>query len=274
MHHHPIFPAILFFLPTLIAAINPILSSSFTWNQNCGPTVACGPLAAGIRGIGYAAANNATYASNQPVINGVGAGCGQCWHLQPLHDQFPSNGLRLGTPVVVKVNDQCTDAGYCDQEEGANSANVNTRYGKQVHFDLCNATGVTDQFFGEVGAGVVMGLARRLDDCSQLKNGPFGSRIGTLGVGREGLSLTGQASGIQVVPGASGTGSVGGAFQVATAAASSSVIASSSAVNGIIPVSSGRIAPGNGSLAGNADVASTNEYAVDGDSDDDYCGEL
>jgi hypothetical protein len=61
----------------------------------------------------------------------------------------------------------------------------------RVHFDLCNATGVTDQFFGEMGASVVLGSARRLDDCSQLGNRPFGSRIGTLGGGEEGLSLTG-----------------------------------------------------------------------------------
>ena len=58
------------------------------------------------------------------------------------------------------------------------------------------------------------------------------------------------------MPDASATGSVGGAFQVATAAQSSSIITSSSAVIGIIPVSSGRIAPGSFSLAGNAGVDS------------------
>lgn len=81
---------------------------------------------------------------------------------------------------MVKINDQCTDAGYCDQEEGSNTANVNTLYKKDVHFDLCNATGVTHQFFGQIGAGVAIGYAQQLPDCSALDDGPFGSQLGTL----------------------------------------------------------------------------------------------
>ncbi|KAL2056963.1 hypothetical protein ABVK25_002702 [Lepraria finkii] len=245
-------------LPTLTTASYPVLTSSFTWNQNCGPSVACGPSAAGTYGTGYAAANNVTYASGAPIINGVGAGCGQCWHLQPLVDQFSSDGLRFGTPVVVKINDQCTDAGYCDQEEGSNNANVNTRYGKQVHFDLCNATGVTNQFFGQIAAGVVMGLAQRLDDCSALDDGPFGSKLGTLG-----------ASGVKVVLDASGTPNVGGAFQIATSAASSSATTSSGPVTGTVPLSSGSVVPASGADSTKEDVVDE-----DDDDDDDYCEEL
>lgn len=80
----------------------------------------------------------------------------------------------------MKINDQCTDAGYCDQEEGSNTAHVNTLYKKDVHFDLCNATGVTNQFFGQIGAGVAIGYAQQLPDCSALDDGPFGSQLGTL----------------------------------------------------------------------------------------------
>jgi len=63
----------------LAHAQNPVLTSSFTWNQKCGPTVACGPSAAGVHGTGYAAANNVTYAAGKPIVGGVGAGCGQ-WY--------------------------------------------------------------------------------------------------------------------------------------------------------------------------------------------------
>lgn len=177
--------------------------------------------------------------------------------------------------MVVKINDQCTDAGYCDQEEGSNNANVNTRYGKQVHFDLCNATGVTNQFFGQIAAGVVMGLAQRLDDCSALDDGPFGSKLGTLGGGAESLSLMGQASGVKVVLDASGTPNVGGAFQIATSAVSSSATTSNSAttssgpVTGIVPLSSGSVVPASGADSTKEDVVDE-----DDDDDDDYCEEL
>jgi len=163
------------------AQINgPIYSSSFTWNQECGATVACGPAAAGFYGTGFAAANNVTFAAAQPIVGGKGAGCGQCWHLTPEVDAYQSNGKKLGTSVVVKINDQCTDPKYCDQEEFGNKLNLNTGYDKQVHFDLCNASGVTNQFFGQIGIGVATGLAQQVD-CSELDNGPFGSGIGDLG---------------------------------------------------------------------------------------------
>lgn len=80
----------------------------------------------------------------------------------------------------MKINDQCTDPKYCDQEEFGNKLNLNTGYDKQVHFDLCNASGVTDQFFGQVGIGVATGLAQQVD-CSELDNGAFGSGLGDIG---------------------------------------------------------------------------------------------
>lgn len=79
--------------------------------------------------------------------------------------------------MVVKINDQCTDLGYCDQTE---AHPVNTGYGKEVHIDLCAGSGVTEQFFGAVGPGVLTGLAQLLPDCSALDNGPFGSGLGSL----------------------------------------------------------------------------------------------
>ncbi len=50
----------------------------------------------------------------------------------------------------------------------------------QVHFDLCNSSGVTDQFFGQIGIGVATGLAQQVD-CSQLDSGPYGSGLGDIG---------------------------------------------------------------------------------------------
>ncbi|KAL6717437.1 hypothetical protein ACLMJK_005352 [Lecanora helva] len=160
-------------------SIGPVFTSSFTWNQLCGPTVACGPSAAGFHGTGFAAANNVTYAAGQPIVNGVGKGCGQCWHLFAEKDAYPSNGKSLGTPVVVKINDQCTDPKYCDQYEFGNDTPLNTGYGKQVHFDLCDQSGVTKQFFGQINAGVALGLAQQVD-CSVLNYGTFGSKMGKL----------------------------------------------------------------------------------------------
>jgi len=175
--------AYVFLLTTALttAQINgPVYTSSFTWNANCGPTVACGPAAAGSHGIGFAAANNVTFAAAQPIVDGKGAACGQCWHLTPQANAYQGNGKSLGTSVVVKINDQCTDPKYCDQEEFGNKLNLNTGYDMQVHFDLCNSSGVTDQFFGQIGIGVATGLAQQVD-CSQLENGPYGSGLGDIG---------------------------------------------------------------------------------------------
>ena len=131
---------------------------------------------AGIHGQGTTAANNVTFAAGKPIVNGKGAGCGQCWHLQATADPFPQNGKTWGTPVVAIINDQCTDGGYCDQTE---SHPLNTGYGKQVHFDLCGETGTAQQFFGALGMGVLTGYAQQVD-CSMLSKGTQGSGAGNL----------------------------------------------------------------------------------------------
>ena len=173
---------LLFTTLTTAQSLGPVFTSSFTWNQQCGPTVACGPSAAGFHGTGFAAANNVTYAAGQPIVNGVGKGCGQCWHLMPESDAYQSNGKSLGTPVVVKIDDQCTDPKYCDQEEFGNNTPLNTGYGKQVHFDLCDQSGVTKQFFGDIGMGVALGSAQQVE-CSVLNDGTFGSKLGKVVAG-------------------------------------------------------------------------------------------
>ena len=168
-------------IPTTLG-FGPIYSSSFTWNQICGTTVACGPQAGAppdTKGVGYAAANNEIFSGGLPITGGVGQGCGECWHLTPQADAYQSNGKKLGTSVVVKINDQCTDKSYCDQVEGSNTSPLNTGYQKLVHFDLCNASGVTNQFFGQIGIGVATGLAEQVD-CSELTNGPYGSGLGPI----------------------------------------------------------------------------------------------
>ena len=163
--------------------------------------------------------------------------------------------------MVVKINDQCTDPGYCDQTD---ARDVNTRYGKQVHFDLCNATGVTGQFFGEVAVGVVMGLAQRLEDCSALDDGAFGSELGTLGGGvldgeGETIILPSKLASEVVAP--TGAPIVSDAFRIAgpKSVVSSGVVASSASV----PISSAASANGGG--------VPTYEYVVDGNNEDDSC---
>ncbi|KAL8873661.1 MAG: hypothetical protein Q9174_000915 [Haloplaca sp. 1 TL-2023] len=162
----------------------PVHKASFTWNGNCGSTVACGPAAAGAPGIGGAAINTLAFqnpagaingAGNVPLTNGQGAACGGCWHLTPTENWFKTNSKPLGTSVVVKINDHCPDGGYCDQS-AANPFNTGG-YDAPVHFDLCAATGVAQQFFGESGPGVLMGLAQYSPDCAGLDDGAFGSTL-------------------------------------------------------------------------------------------------
>ncbi|KAL8735993.1 MAG: hypothetical protein Q9166_000555 [cf. Caloplaca sp. 2 TL-2023] len=165
----------------------PIYKASFTWNNNCGPTVACGPAAAGVQGVGGAAINSLAFQNPNGAINGdgniprkegVGAACGTCWHLAPQTNWYEAPGKSLGKPVVVKINDECPDSKYCDQslEHPTNTGG----YDAPVHFDLCAATGAAQQFFGEVGPGVIMGLAQYDPDCAGLNDGQLGSTLGGL----------------------------------------------------------------------------------------------
>ena len=155
-----------------------VRSASFTWYNGCltEKLPACGPNAKTTVGTGFAATNRLNYEAGGNVVNGIGQGCGTCWHLQPQENPFPSNGNRFGTPVVVKINDECADGGYCDQT----AASPNTLYQKELHFDLCTVSGAADQFFGNINLfGVLLGLARQVD-CAELNNGPFGSGLGSL----------------------------------------------------------------------------------------------
>lgn len=242
------------------AQINgPIYSSSFTWNADCGPTVACGPAAAGSYGTGYAAANNVTFAAAQPIVGGKGAGCGQCWHLTPQADAYPTDGKTLGTSVVVKINDQCTDPKYCDQLEHGNTKDFNTGYDKQVHFDLCNASGVTNQFFGEIGIGVALGLAQQVD-CSQLDNGAFGSGMGDLGQ-QTATSTADEKSAKQVVKAGKNN-----AIAVVGGSSSSSSPVAGGQPSTMATTSSSSAIPGASVVAGGGED--------DEDDDDDDCDEL
>ncbi|KAL8886098.1 MAG: hypothetical protein Q9215_006148 [Flavoplaca cf. flavocitrina] len=169
----------------------PIHRASFTWNKNCGAHVACGPAAAAKPGIGAAAINTLAFENadggidgkgNKPHVYGPNGACGSCWHLQPVSNFYPSNGKSLGTPVVVQINDVCPmDKGYCDQtvEHPTNTGGFDA----PVHFDLCSmgdAGEAAKQFFGEIGPGVVTGLAQYDPGCTLLEKGPFGSGAGTL----------------------------------------------------------------------------------------------
>ena len=218
------------FLLPRIGNPNPVLTASFTWNDKCGRKVACGPSSAGVKGIGTTAANNLTFASGQSLVNGHGAGCGQCWHLQPQKNPFPTNGKGFGTPVIARINDQCTDGGYCDQTE---SRPLNKGYGRQVHFDLCGETGTAAQFFGEGGRGVLVGIAQLELDCQRLTHhGPQGSEAGPVR-GHPGK---------QTFPGGGNVPSfVAGVGDAEVATTSSSVPAPTQTQTlGIVPVGGGR----------------------------------
>ena len=262
--HSSTSPSTLLLFTSLATAqiLGPVMTSSFTWNAKCGPTVASGPSAAGFHGTGFAAANNVTYAAGQPIKNGVGAGCGQCWHLMPEQNAYSAPGKSLGTNVVVKINDQCTDPKYCDQEEFGNNTPFNTGYHKQVHFDLCDQSGVTKQFFGEIEAGVALGLAQQVE-CHMLNYGTFGSKMGKIeeasGSGSSGIHISGgQLDSNSLPAGGEGTTS------------------SSSAMGGAqSPSTSAAVAQPSTTLATVVGGSSPNPSpAADGEDEQDECDEL
>ena len=229
-----------------------VYTSSFTWNDGCGPSVACGPAMAGVHGQGTTAANNVTFAAGKSIVNGKGAGCGQCWHLQATADPFPTNGKTWGTPVVAIINDQCTDGGYCDQTD---TRKLNTHYGKEVHFDLCGETGTAQQFFGALGMGVLTGYAQQVD-CSLLHKGTQGSGAGNLvapnGGGSPAATWKHQANG------AAATFSIGASPEGLPASATSNIGSPStgSPASPNVPAG-GNASPGNvASPAGNGSPAS------------------
>ena len=177
----------------------------------------------------------------------------------PQDDAYPSNGQSLGTPVVVKINDQCTDPKYCDQEEYGNNTPLNTGYGKQVHFDLCDQSGVTKQFFGQISAGVALGLAQQVE-CNVLNYGTFGSKMGKLVQGGSGSTDlqhvdAGQLDSNQVSNGGAGTSS------------------SSSAMGGA-QSSSTPVAAGQPSTTLATMVGSATPPAAGGEDEQDECDEL
>lgn len=172
--------------PSFLKRQLPIYKASVTSNENCGATVACGPGAAAVPGIGAAAISALAFENpngaingngNTPLVNGAGAACGGCWHVTPQRSWFEAtdNGLKLGKSVVVRINDRCADAGYCDQtaERPLNTGG----YDADVHIDLCRATGAAQQFFGEVGSGIAITLAQYDPTCAGLDDGQLGGSL-------------------------------------------------------------------------------------------------
>ncbi|KAL9615593.1 MAG: hypothetical protein Q9204_008749, partial [Flavoplaca sp. TL-2023a] len=106
----------------------PILRASFTSNKLCGQTISCNAGKnndhTGVKGVGATAVNKMLFGGPPGVydgsgghsnINGLGGGCGSCWTLTPGFNYYEDNGIPLGKTVVVRINDECTDPGYCDQ---------------------------------------------------------------------------------------------------------------------------------------------------------------
>ncbi|KAL8995320.1 MAG: hypothetical protein Q9169_004924 [Polycauliona sp. 2 TL-2023] len=175
---------------------HPIIRASFTSNPNCGQSVSCNAGKnddhTGIKGIGATAVNKMLFGGPPGVfdgsggfqnVNGLGGACGSCWTLSPGFNYYESNGIPLGETVVVRINDECTDPGYCDQTpdhplntgplDGIQSSG---KFEAPVHFDLCEATDVAKAFFGELKTGVAMGAAQYNPDCIGLEDGDFGGK--------------------------------------------------------------------------------------------------
>ncbi|KAL8722870.1 MAG: hypothetical protein Q9225_000703 [Loekoesia sp. 1 TL-2023] len=176
----------------------PILRASFTSNPTCGASISCNAGKnsnyTGVEGIGATAVNSMLFGGPPGVhdgsggysnVNGVGPSCGTCWTLTPGYNYYKSNGKSLGRTVVVKINDACADPGYCDQcvERPRNTGPLSNvqpsgMFDAKVHFDLCQATGVAQAFFGQIRTGVAIGAAQYNPDCSGLTDGQFGASTG------------------------------------------------------------------------------------------------
>ena len=160
--------------------------ASFTWNPSCPSSVSCGW--AGQAGLGAAAINTAQFylsTGGEHANNGIGSACGECWHIQPETDCYPSNGLQVGKPAVVKINDECPDAGVCDFNTTRNSKPTGEYDDAEVHLDLCGDTKVTEWFYGQIGSGVIMGKAQKIDCEPYWDDGQFGSSAGSIQGGPE-----------------------------------------------------------------------------------------
>ncbi|KAL8853738.1 MAG: hypothetical protein Q9221_001381 [Calogaya cf. arnoldii] len=175
---------------------NPVIRASFTSNPKCSQTVSCNAGTSnehtGVQGIGAAAVNHMLFGGPPGVydgsagytnVNGLGGACGSCWTLTPDFNYYPSNGKPLGKTVVVRINDACTDPGYCDQtpEHPLNTGPLENiqpsrKFKAPVHFDLCEATDVAEAFFGEIKTGVAIGFAQYNPDCNGLEDGNFGAK--------------------------------------------------------------------------------------------------
>ncbi|KAI4176941.1 MAG: hypothetical protein LQ343_000798 [Gyalolechia ehrenbergii] len=176
---------------------HPILRATFTSNPTCGAMISCNAGRysnyTGVGGIGAAAVNSMLFGGPPGVhdgsggysnVNGVGPSCGTCWTLTPGYNYNESNGMSLGQ-TVVKINDACADAGYCDQsvERPFNTGPLSDVqssgiFKAEVHFDLCQATGVAQAFFGQIESGVAIGAAQYNPVCSGLTDGEFGGSRG------------------------------------------------------------------------------------------------
>lgn len=86
--------------PNPIGIPQGVVNASFTVYDGCGASVSCGPSWAAEPGKGYAAINILQYST---PTNGAPDACGSCWHIQPQTDVYPSQGLSVGKPIVVKV---------------------------------------------------------------------------------------------------------------------------------------------------------------------------
>ena len=173
-----------------------ILRASFTSNKLCGQTISCNAGKnndhTGVKGVGATAVNKMLFGGPPGVydgsgghsnVNGLGGGCGSCWTLTPGLNYYEDNGIPLGKTVVVRINDECTDPGYCDQTPDSplntgptEDIQPSGKFEAPVHFDLCEATGVAAAFFGELKTGVAMGAARYNPDCTGLEDGEFGAK--------------------------------------------------------------------------------------------------
>ncbi|KAI9844003.1 MAG: hypothetical protein M1837_005938 [Sclerophora amabilis] len=135
-------------------------TASFTHYDDCGTA----SMACGFWANGYAVAVSENLFGVGPGA-GAGPACNTCYRITGHTDGLGKLLPGGGKSIVVKVDNLCPGKGNpkCSQT----SLQDQNELGKQVNFDLCNASGASKAFFPE-GQGLVLGVVEKVE-CTEWK---------------------------------------------------------------------------------------------------------
>ncbi|KAK0444210.1 endoglucanase V-like protein [Desarmillaria tabescens] len=132
-------------------------TASFTHYSGCS-SPACGKTATGYT----AAMNQLAFGASSGL--GAGDACGRCFAITGSADPYSTSYTGPFYSIVVKVTDLCPVSGnevWCGQTQSS----LTNDYGMPFHFDICEDTGGSAEFFPS-GHGALTGTFEEVD-CSE-----------------------------------------------------------------------------------------------------------